>query len=225
MPAFNEVDNVEQAVSAARTALESCTKEFEIIVVNDGSSDGTGPALDKLAKQETSLRVLHHQQNKGYGASLRNAFSAATHDLIFFTDCDLQFDIREIELLLPYISQFDLVTGYRARRKDHHVRKIASTGYNFIIRTLFGVRVRDVNCAFKLFRRELIEQLELESDDFFIDAELLCKSAAAGFTVREVGVSHYPRLRGQPTIRADNVMDTLREIFRIRKNIRPQKIK
>jgi glycosyltransferase involved in cell wall biosynthesis len=216
MPAYNEEANIREAVERAKSALDKLAGTHEIIVVDDGSTDGTAAVLDGLAQNISSLRVIRHEKNAGYGTAIRNAFSASKYELLFFTDSDLQFDPDELEKLLPLSKQFDIVTGYRIKRRDPAIRLFVSWVYNRMIRLMFGLRVRDVNCAFKLINRRVVETVGLESNDFFIAAELLCKASARGFSIHEIGVNHYPRNAGRATVKPGSIMRTFRELLRIR---------
>lgn len=215
MPAYNEVENIAEAVEKAVAALRNYTVEYEVIVVNDGSSDGTAELLDSLAKEEPALRPIHHETNKGYGAALKSGFTSARHDLVFYTDADNQFDVDEIKFLLPMSEKYDIVTGFRIYRYDPVIRSILSWGFNKMCRILFGIRVRDVDCAFKLFKRKVFDSFEMESKDFFIDAEILSKARARGFSINEIGVKHFPRRAGRATVRSSDIPRTLKELLHI----------
>ncbi|MEW5945096.1 MAG: glycosyltransferase family 2 protein [bacterium] len=220
MPAFNEEGNVRAAVRRAAEALEKFAADYEIVFVDDGSSDATGAILDSLAAETPALRVIHHGVNKGYGAALRSGFLAARFPLVFYTDADNQFDPMEIGKFLPHAADFHVVAGRRVRRADPLIRLVCSKTFNLAVGLLFRVGVGDVNCAFKLFRREVFDALAIESDDFFVDAEILAKARALGFSIKEIPVSHFPRTSGAPTVGAGDVPRTLRAIFRIRRSLK-----
>lgn len=215
MPAYDEVENIEEAVTRAVQALGKYASEFEVVVVDDGSTDGTGTILDGLARSIPAVRALHHERNLGYGSALRTGFAAAKYDMIFYTDADNQFDVDEIKVFLPLGEQFDIVTGFRVYRYDPIVRCFLSWGFNRLCRLIFRTPVQDVDCAFKLFRRNVFDAFELESRDFFIDAEILAKARTRGFSIHEVGVKHFPRKAGRTTIRGSDIPRTLRELLRI----------
>ena len=198
-PAFNEQDNVEPAVRAARQALGNYAEKIEIIVVNDGSRDGTRAALDAIAAQDSSITAVHHPVNLGYGAALRSGFAAARSEYVFFTDTDLQFDVEEIGLLIPWIGEFDIVVGYRKKRADPMHRLVNAWTWNMLIRLLLGIKVKDIDCAFKLFRRRVFDTIQLNSVGALINTEIFAQARKKGFTVKEVPVSHFPRLSGAPT--------------------------
>jgi dolichol-phosphate mannosyltransferase len=220
MPAYNEESCIEAAVTEARDALRRHAGRFEIVVVDDGSADRTSELLAELSKKIPELRAVRHEKNAGYGAALRTGFNAAKMPLIFYTDCDCQFDPAEIASLLPFAKDYDIVAGYRIRRQDTLLRFLVSRSYNLMIRLLFGVTVRDINCAFKLFRREVFDKLKIESDEFFVPAEIFAKARALGMTVHEVGVSHFPRRAGKPTVRPSDIPRTLRQLLGVRASIK-----
>ncbi len=198
-PCFNEEDNVRKSVEAAEKAAELVTDDYEIIVVNDGSDDRTGEIADSVAAENSHVRVIHHPKNLGYGAALQSGYNGATKDTVFYTDGDLQFDISEITKLWALIGDYEVVTGYRIKRMDPLIRKLNSFGWTTLTRILFKLPVRDVNCAFKLFRREVVAGLELQSEGALIDAEVFAKINKAGYKIAEVGVNHYPRQFGSQT--------------------------
>src|SRR5262245_28629621 len=176
MPAFNEEGNIEQAVRAACEAAAPLVRDYEVVVVDDGSRDGTAAILGRLKEELGSrLRVVRHAVNRGYGVALRDGFQAARGDLVFYTDSDNQFDLRELKDALPLMRDHHVVLGYRVDRQDPLLRKLVSGGFNVLASLAFGMAVRDLNCSFKLFRREHIQSLPLESDDFFVDTELVAR--------------------------------------------------
>jgi glycosyltransferase involved in cell wall biosynthesis len=202
-PAHNEEANLEGLVEEALGTLPSLADVFEIIAVNDGSKDRTGEIADRLAAAHPDVvRVVHHPANRGYGEALRSGFGAARYELLAFTDGDRQFRVADIGRLTARLAgadQPDVVAGYRIRRADPIVRILYARTYKLANRLLFGLRVRDVDCACKLFRREALGGIRVESGGAFFSAELLIKIQAAGRSVVEVGVPHYPRTAGSPT--------------------------
>lgn len=216
LPAFNEESNIEPAVARAVEVLEPLTREFEVIVVDDGSVDGTKDAVARMVEREhPRVRLLIHAANRGYGAALRTGFGHARYPLVFYTDSDLQFDVAEIEHFLPLADAYDVVVGFRVYRYDSVTRSLLSWTYNRIVRVLFRVRVRDVDCAFKLFRREVLDKITIDSTNFFVDAEILARARKWNFRITEKGVRHYPRTAGETTVRPSNIPETLREIARM----------
>ncbi len=217
-PCHNEVDNLARLVEQARKVLPQVAKQWEVIIVDDGSSDGTGPLADQLAATYPEVRVVHHPQNRGYGAALQSGFAAAQHEYVFFTDGDGQFDLGEIALLLPWRRQADLVLGYRLRRADPLHRRLYALLYKLLIRVVLGLRVRDLDCAFKLLPRRVLAALSLHSNGALISAELLFKAKRAGFTWVEVGVHHYPRTAGVQSGGSPRViLRMFRELWRLRR--------
>jgi glycosyltransferase involved in cell wall biosynthesis len=200
-PAYNEEENIAATIASAnRVAKESpYISDYEIIIVDDGSSDRTAPVANELAKNNPRVRVVEHGTNKGYGAALKTGLDAARMEYVFFTDADLQFDIVELQNLLVHLSTYDVVVGYRAPRQDPWMRLLNARGWNILNRLLFGLRVRDIDCAFKIFKRELIQNLTLKSEGAMINAEILIKLKRDGVRIKEVPVSHLPRRAGSPT--------------------------
>jgi len=199
LPAYNEEANLAKVVAAVRSAFERITANWEILAVNDGSRDRTGAIADELSRGDARVRALHHPVNRGYGAALRTGFAAASKGFIFYTDTDCQFDLGEFDRLLPLLPGADVVTGFRANRRDPINRRLSASLYKKMLSALFGLRVRDVDCAFKLYRSRLLKDLDLSSDSIFISGEALIKSAQRGAVIREVAVTHYPRREGTQT--------------------------
>jgi len=223
LPAFNEEENIETAVSRCFTVLEQFGMPHEVIVVNDGSVDSTPAICKKFAQENTCFRLVDFERNKGYGVALRTGFLAARFRNVFYTDSDNQFDVSELKYLLPIIDSYDLVVGFRVYRYDRPMRIFLSWGYNLLVRLVFDIRVHDVDCAFKLFRREIFDAIQLESNDFFIDTEIVVKAKRLGYRMNEVGVRHYPRMAGKTTVRPSDIPRTLRTLFRIWKSYRRMK--
>jgi glycosyltransferase involved in cell wall biosynthesis len=202
-PAHNEEANLEPLVEEARTALGELAEAWEIVIVDDGSRDRTPRLADDLAAADPErVRVVHHPTNLGYGAALRSGFAAARYELVAFTDGDRQFQVADIARLIDRLREPDapdVVAGYRIRRADPLVRTLYAGLYRLANRVFFGLRVRDVDCACKVFRREALSGLRVESGGAFFSAELLIKLSASGRRVAEVGVPHYPRTAGSPT--------------------------
>ena len=200
-------------VARALEVMPQLVSRFEVIVVDDGSTDGTREACTELiSSHHPTVRLVAHSRNRGYGAAIRSGFAHARADLVFYTDADNQFDIADLEHFLPLIGEYDLIIGFRVYRYDTVIRSALSWAYNRLMRVLFRVRVRDVDCAFKLFRREVLNKIVIESDDFFVDAELVAKARKWNFRLLEKGVRHYPRVAGETTVRPSDIPRTLRRI-------------
>ncbi len=217
LPAFNEEGNIEHAVTSAADAVRPLVNEsYEIVVVDDGSSDRSPTILKRLSESMgPRLRLVTHETNKGYGVALRAGFDAARGRYIFFTDADNQFDLREMESFLPAMEDFDAILGYRVGRQDGRFRLLVSNGYNALASKIFGMDVRDLNCSFKLFRREALTSLPLEESRFFIDTEIVIQLHRAGFRYCQTGVTHYPRTAGRSTVRPTDVPRTFLALVRL----------
>jgi glycosyltransferase involved in cell wall biosynthesis len=202
-PAHNEEANLDGLVTEALEVLPALAETFEIIIVDDGSRDGTGRMADELtAAHPGVVRAVHHPTNLGYGAALRSGFRAARHDHVAFTDGDRQFRVVDIGRLIDRMAaddRPDVVVGYRIKRADPLVRTLYARAYRLANRIFFGLKVRDVDCACKLFRRESLAGIAVDSGGAFFSAELLIKLHAAGRSIAEVGVPHHPRTAGSAT--------------------------
>lgn len=223
LPAYNEEAMIEQSVREMEAVLRTLTDDFEIIVTNDGSKDGTGRVLADLQarRPDLPLRVVTHPVNNGYGAALASGFDATRKELIFFTDGDGQFDVRELSLLLTEMDgQTDVVIGWRKKRADHPLRLLNALGWKLLVNGLFGYTARDVDCAFKLFRRAVWQSLTVRARGATFSAELLVKARRLGFAVIEVPVSHYPRPAGSATgAKLSVIVRAFVELFRLRRNL------
>jgi len=197
-PAFNDEQSITALIGEAIALLPKLTDDYEVIVVNDGSQDQTGKLLNELLTKLPRLTVIHHPVNRGYGAALRSGFGAATKDLIFYTDGDGQYDVRELASLLEHLGdRVDVVNGYKISRSDSSSRVILGTIYSRVARLFFRLPIRDVDCDFRLIRRRAIDQIELTSSSGVVCAELVRKLKAADCIFTEVPVHHYPRRYGQ----------------------------
>lgn len=199
LPCFNEAGNVARAVRDAMLAASRVTARHEVIVVDDGSDDATARIGARLAQTHASVRLILHTTNRGYGAAVRTGIEAARMPYVLITDADRQFDLGEIVRLVDRLEGADVVVGHRLRRNDPAGRRAAAAAWNRLVCTLYGLRLQDVDCAFKLYPRELIQSLELDSNGALFSTELLVKTLATGSTVAEVGVHHYPRVAGEPS--------------------------
>lgn len=214
LPAHNEEQIIEQTVTDVLAFLQSAIQDFDVIVVDDGSTDRTGDILARLASQQPRLHVITHPVNRGYGAALVSGFQAVDKELAFFMDSDGQFDIHELARFFPYVDQYDAVLGYRINRQDSWVRLLNAWGWKILVRLVLGVRVRDVDCAFKLYRSSFLWRNQLETSGAMINAEMLYKLKRDGCSFKEVGVRHLPRLSGNASGAHPNViLHAFKELF------------
>jgi len=218
-PAFFDEKNIDKVVSKAVEVLESLKlKEYEVIIIEDGSPDKTGEVADKLAEKFDKVRVIHHKTNMGYGATLKDGFLNAKLDYVFYSDGDNQFNLEDLRKFVALLSYADIVVGYRKAKQYSLYRKFTSLSYNYLLKILFGIRYWDIDCAFKLFKADLFKKINIESKDAFIDAEIMIKAKLLGYTSTEIGVQHYPRVDGISTgARPSVIIKTLKEIFVFRK--------
>jgi glycosyltransferase involved in cell wall biosynthesis len=216
-PAYNDQHTIEGIVRAAAEELNKVAADFEVLVVDDGSRDATGSILDRLAAELPYLRVIHHENNRGYGAALITGFTNARKDLIFYTDGDGQYDVREMHNLLAKLGpNIDLVNGYKVKRADAWYRVWIGAAYRQTMRRAFNLSIRDVDCDFRLFRRQIFDTIHLESRSGVICVEMARKFDEAGFRMAEVPVTHYPRLHGRSEFfRLRHLLHTFNGLLRI----------
>ncbi len=198
-PCYNESENVEEMIRQSVQIGEEYGIDYEVLVVDDGSRDDSAAKVKKWSAKNPRVRLVQHEVNRGYGAALRTGLSNATKDLVFLTDGDNQFQLSDIEKLFSKIDGCDVVTGFRIGRQDNPWRRLQGTLWTNLNKTLFRLPVRDVDCAFKLFRRKCLIGLELESNQLLIHGEILARLRKKGYTIEEIGVPHYPRKAGKAT--------------------------
>lgn len=197
-PAYNDEGSIGSLVEDALAVLPALADDYEVIVVNDGSADRTAEVLEEIARREPRLRVVHHGVNRGYGAALRTGFASATKELVFYTDGDGQYDVKELANLRPLLTPgVDIVNGYKIQRADRWRRKAIGAAYNRLAHLLFSIPIRDVDCDFRLMRRRAFEGIELVSSSGSICVEMVHKLHRAGRTFAEQPVRHYPRAHGR----------------------------
>jgi glycosyltransferase involved in cell wall biosynthesis len=217
LPAYNEEEVIADSVGAMTRTLAGLTGDYEVIVVDDGSRDRTAAIVRACAAANPRVRLVSHPRNRGYGAALWTGFTSATRELVFLTDGDQQFDVAELADFLPLLAGADLVIGYRQPRADPLLRRLNGWGWNWLVRLLFGYTARDVDCAFKLFRREILDQLEVRASGATFSAEFLVKARRLGYRVRERRARHYPRPAGTPTgAKPAVILRAFRELLRLR---------
>ena len=217
MPAYNEAANIGPMIAMALTKVAPLVDDLEVVVVNDGSKDNTGEIVRQISAKDPRVRLVEHTVNMGYGAAVRDGIWAATKELVFFTDSDLQFDLTEVEHFLPRIQQADMVVGYRYARSDPWHRRLFGQGWSWLVNLLFGYTARDIDCAFKLFKRQVIDAIQVKSGGAMFSAEFLVRAKAAGFSIVEEPVSHYPRKAGSQTgARLHVIARAFRELFKMR---------
>ncbi len=219
-PCYNEQDNVAKVAEQAVQVLEAIQADYEVIIVDDGSSDNTGPNADHVAARHARVRVIHHPRNLGYGAALQSGFRAAAKQLVFYTDGDAQFDLAELPALLPLMQKYDIVSCYRMNRQDNFVRRMNGWLWTRMVDFLFSLRLRDIDCAFKLYKRVIFDHIKMESTGALISTEILARAAKKGYTITEVGVHHYPRTAGKPTGGSPRViLRAFKELLQLRRRI------
>jgi glycosyltransferase involved in cell wall biosynthesis len=219
-PCYNEQDNVERTVEQALAVLKKLNADFEVIIVDDGSSDATGKIADEISIRDSRVKVVHHHPNLGYGAALQSGFKAASKELVFYTDGDGQFDISEMPPLLPLVEQYDIVSCYRLNRQDNLIRKLNGWAWTKLVCFLFNMKVRDIDCAFKLYKREIFDNIRMSSSGALIDTEILARAIREGYSITQRGVHHYPRTAGAQTgANLRVILRAFRELFKLRSRI------
>lgn len=218
-PAYNEEKHIENTVKQAVKLLPNVADKWEILIINDGSSDKTGEIADKLEKSDSRIKVITHSPNKGYGASLRSGFYKTKYDWVAFTDSDGQFDFSEITKLIEKQQDTgaDVVAGYYLKREVPFYRKLNTYLWQVVVRILFGLKVRDIDCAFKLVSREVIKGIpKLESErGAFISSEFLIKTQKTGYKIVEIGVHHYPATRKGTGAKLNVIIRSFIDLFRL----------
>ena len=227
-PMYNEEENILPAIDAARVVCRELVERgelatYELIVVDDASTDATGKIADELAAADPLIRVVHHPVNRKLGGSIKTGFAASTGDLILYTDADLPFDMQELAkaVRIQRLYEVDIVSAYRLDRTTEGIARALYTHvYNLLITSIFGVRFRDVNFAFKLCRRTIFDQIELKSEGSFIDAELIIRATRHGYRILQFGVDYFPRIRGESTLASSGVIVTiLKEMWTLRRDL------
>ncbi|MCX5693735.1 MAG: glycosyltransferase family 2 protein [Candidatus Omnitrophica bacterium] len=196
VPVYNEESIIDKNLGIILSILEKIVDDFEILIINDGSTDCSGEKIREWSKKSQRIRFLEHKTRLGYGAALRSGFLNAGKELIFYTDMDLPADLNNLKEVMPLMDSYDLVIGYRTDRQDTLRRMIYSKVYKFLLKLLFGLKIKDINFSFKCVRRKVIEKVKLTAKTGFIDGELLIESLSGGFVVKEVPIIYRPRKFG-----------------------------
>src|SRR4030042_3606018 len=201
MPAFNEGQNIEKVIRSCIDMLDNLKINGEVVVTNDGSLDNTRAILNTLKEKISNLVIINHEKNMGYGASLYDAIFASKGDIVVTIDSDGQFDIKELPLFLDlYVSGRKIITGYRKEKKDSFMRILANKFQNFLVNLIFGLKLKDANCAFKLYESDFIKSLKIESKGFQTPTEIMIKAKVLGYDIAEVGITHAFRERGRSAL-------------------------
>lgn len=196
-PVYNEEDNLKMLLGQTVHCLKHLTSSWEIICVNDGSSDRSRDVVEELSTYNNNIKLINHEVNQGYGSALKSGFQVASKELVFFCDSDLQFHLTELLLMMIWIEQFDIVIGYRFPRKDPLIRRLNAYCWNRLVRVVLGLKVRDIDCAFKLFKRDVFKAIEIESVGAMVNTEILTQATKMNFKIKEVPVTHFPRQYGE----------------------------
>jgi glycosyltransferase involved in cell wall biosynthesis len=227
-PMWNEEEYVERALTAGRRACEQLLRsgdigDYELIIVDDASTDATPDIADRLAAQDPRVLVVHHARNRKLGGAIKTGFATATGDVILYTDADLPFDMAELPRAVRLLREYDadIVSAYRFDRTgEGYLRSIYTFVYNLLIRTMFDVKARDINFAFKLCRARIFDHVALRSEGSFIDAELVIRATRLGYEMLQFGVDYFPRTRGVSTLSSPSVITTiLREMWELRSDL------
>ncbi|MCD4831821.1 MAG: glycosyltransferase family 2 protein [Anaerohalosphaeraceae bacterium] len=220
-PCYNESANIETLITKALVVIEPLGIDFELIIIDDGSSDGMGELAERLAEQNDKIRVIHHEKNYGYGTALQSGFKACQKEYIFYTDGDGQFDMGELPGLMPYMADYDIVSCYRIKRQDSIIRKLNAFCWTCLVSLLFRLKLRDIDCAFKLYKRSVFDDMPLLSTGAMIDTEVLARAKRKGCKIYQTGVQHYRRTAGQQTgANLKVILRAFKELFVLHKRIR-----
>ncbi len=220
-PCYNESENVAQMIEQSIKVGEDYGIDYEVIVVDDGSRDNSAEVIKRYAAKNSHVKLVSHEKNQGYGAAVATGLKSASKDLVFFTDGDNQFHVGDIEKLFSKIDGCDVVVGFRVGRKDKAYRRLNGSVWTMTAKFLFGLSIRDIDCAFKLFRRKCLDGLEFRSKHLLIHAEVMAKLKKKGCRVQEIGVTHYPRQAGKATAtKPSELIKSVAELIRLYWGIR-----
>ncbi|MCX7877907.1 MAG: glycosyltransferase family 2 protein [Ignavibacteria bacterium] len=226
-PAYYDEKNISKVVDKAVKVLNELNlKDYEVTIIEDGSPDNTAQVADELAAKYEKVKVIHHEKNMGYGATLWEGFKKARFEYIFYTDGDNQFDLDELKKFVAVLPYSDMVVGYRKKKQYSPYRKLTSFIYNLILRFSFGVDFIDIDCAFKILPKKLFEQIEVNTKDAFIDAEIMIRACRLGYSYTEIGVKHLPRVDGLSTAaRPSIIFRTIKEIIEFKRQLKKEDAK
>ena len=216
-PAYNDEDNLPNLIPVVHKLLSEVSNKFEIIIVEDGSPDRTGEVAEQLARQYPYIRVIHHSKNLGYGVTLKDGFENSKYDYVMYTDGDNQYDVNEFMPALPLLEDVDIISGYAKKKAVSFRRRIQSQLFNHLVRILFGVNLKDINCSMKIYNRKTIDAIDIKSNSAFIDAEMLIKAKKNDFSIAQFPVTHYEREGGIASgSKFSVVVDTIKDMVRFR---------
>jgi len=228
-PAYNEEKNLEGFISDTVKAIEEIAEDYLITIVDDGSSDNTEMIIKNLVKKYKKVETIRHKQNMGYGAALITGFTnpkRVNYDFVAYADSDGQIKPEEFKKFVPFLEDYDAVIGYRMDRQDTFYRRFQSLIYNLLNHMFFKLTFKDFNCPFKIFKREILEHMDIEDKSFFIDTEMVVKSVLAGYRVKEVGVVHFPRITGQASgAKIKLILGTIKGMFDFLKKYNSKSLK
>jgi len=220
-PCYNEQDNIRRVYESAVRVFGKMGVDYQLIFIDDGSRDRTSEIADAIAAADPKVTVVHHPANLGYGSAIQSGLRAATKSLVFYTDGDGQFDLNELPPLIPLMRQFDIVSCFRINRQEGLVRKLNAWCWTRLVCFVFDLNLKDINCAFKLFRREIFDGMKLQSTGALINAEILARATRCGCTIMQAGVHHFPRIGGRPTGSKPGVIfRAFLELFKLRRQIK-----
>ncbi len=224
LPSHNEEENVERVVRGYLVELPNVAADYEVIVVNDGSRDRTAEVAARLAAENPHVKVVNHEVNRGYGGAVISGIRAASMPYVMLSDGDGQFDPKDVEKLAAFMPEFDVVVGRRARRADHLIRRINGKAWTLLVRVVLGVTITDIDCGFKMFKRELLEGMELRAHGAMISTELMARLMGRGARIKEVDVQHLPRTAGEQSgANLRVVMRAFRELFVLYAELRAER--
>ena len=224
LPSHNEEANVERVVRGFLAELARIADAYQVIVVNDGSTDQTGAVANRLADEDSHVKVVHHPKNRGYGGAVISGIRAATQPYVVLADGDGQFDPKEVESLAAFVPEYDVVVGKRIRRADPLMRRINGKAWTTLVRIVLGIGISDIDCGFKLFKREFLDGMELRAHGAMISTELMARVAGRGAKIKEVGVHHLPRMAGEQSgANFKVIMRAFKELFTLYGELRAER--